>query len=172
VRVFASRGWACAATADDLQRPPKYRQTLVDPYRDHLRRRLAEEPGVAVTRLLAEIREQGYSGSANLLVRYLNQCRADAQRSTPSPRHLASWLMTKPEKLPADVHTHLQDLLARCPQLTALHGFVHGLRKDLPAVIAGLTLPYSDGPIEGANTKVKFLKRQMYGRAGFSLLRQ
>jgi hypothetical protein len=44
VRVFAIRSWACAATADDLQRPPKYRQTLVDPYRDHLRRRLAEEP--------------------------------------------------------------------------------------------------------------------------------
>ena len=56
--------------------------------------------------------------------------------------------------------------------LPALHGFVHGLRKDLPAVVAGLTLPYSNGPIEGANTKVKLLKRQMYGRAGFALLRQ
>jgi transposase len=56
--------------------------------------------------------------------------------------------------------------------LPALNGFVQGLRKDLPAVIAGLTLPYSNGPIEGANTKVKFLKRQMYGRAGFPLLRQ
>jgi transposase len=38
--------------------------------------------------------------------------------------------------------------------------------------VAGLTLPYSNGPMEGANTKVKFLKRQMYGRAGFPLLRQ
>jgi transposase len=56
--------------------------------------------------------------------------------------------------------------------LPALHAFVHGLRKDLPAVVAGLTLPYSNGPIEGANTKVKLLKRQMYGRAGFALLRQ
>ena len=56
--------------------------------------------------------------------------------------------------------------------LPALHGFVHGLRMDLPAVTAGLTLPYSNGPIEGANTKVKLLKRQMYGRAGFALLRQ
>ena len=56
--------------------------------------------------------------------------------------------------------------------LPALHGFVHGLRRDLPAVVAGLTLPYSNGPIEGANTKVKFLKRQMYGRASFALLRQ
>jgi transposase len=56
--------------------------------------------------------------------------------------------------------------------LPALHGFVHGLRRDLPAVVAGLTLPYSNGSTEGANTKVKFLKRQMYGRAGFPLLRQ
>lgn len=43
---------------------------------------------------------------------------------------------------------------------------------DLPAVAAGLTLPYSNGPIEGANTKVKLLKWQMCGRAGFALLRQ
>ncbi len=56
--------------------------------------------------------------------------------------------------------------------LPALHAFVRGLRKDLPAVVAGLTMPYSNGPIEGANTKVKLLKRQMYGRAGFPLLRQ
>jgi transposase len=56
--------------------------------------------------------------------------------------------------------------------LPALHGFVHGLRMDLPAVTAGLTLPYSNGPIEGANNKIKMLKRQMYGRAGFALLRQ
>ncbi|GAA4550150.1 hypothetical protein GCM10023175_39700 [Pseudonocardia xishanensis] len=54
----------------------------------------------------------------------------------------------------------------------ALHGFVRGLRKDLSAFVAGLTLPYSNGPIEGANTKVKLLKRQMYGRAGFALLRR
>ena len=38
--------------------------------------------------------------------------------------------------------------------LTALNGFVRGLRKDLPAVTAGLSLPYSNGPTEGVNTKV------------------
>ena len=53
-----------------------------------------------------------------------------------------------------------------------LHAFLRGLRKDLRAVLAGLTLPYSNGSIEGANLKVKLLKRQMYGRAGFPLLRQ
>jgi transposase len=198
--------YARAASAEELKRPPRYRETLVDPYRDHLRRRRAEEPGVAVTRLLAEIQELGYTGNANLLVRYLNQGRADAIRTPPSPRRLVSWLMTKPANLPAHHQQHLDDLLASCAHLTALvqrvqqfadlltgrrgddldiwmtrvdaddqpalHGFVHGLRMDLPAVTAGLTMPYSNGPIEGANTKIKFLKRQMYGRAGFDLLRQ
>ena len=56
--------------------------------------------------------------------------------------------------------------------LPALRGFVRGLRKDLPAVLAGLSLPHSNGPAEVVNTKVKLLKRHMYGRAGFALLRR
>jgi transposase len=56
--------------------------------------------------------------------------------------------------------------------LPTLHGYVHGLRMDLDAVVAGLTLLCSNGPMEGASTKVKLLNRQMYGRAGFALLRQ
>ncbi len=60
----------------------------------------------------------------------------------------------------------------RADDLPALHSFTLGLEKDKQAVIAGLTLPYSNGPTEGTNTKVKLLKRQMYGRAGFALLRQ
>jgi transposase len=37
--------------------------------------------------------------------------------------------------------------------------------------IAGLSPLYGNGPIEGANTKVKLIKRQMCGRAGCALLR-
>jgi hypothetical protein len=76
--------YARATTADQVQRPPRYREPLVDPFLDHLRRRRAEDPQVPVTRLLTEIRELGYTGSANLLVRYLNQGRADAERTPPS----------------------------------------------------------------------------------------
>ena len=36
--------YARAATAEELQRPPRYGRTLVDPYREHLRRRLAPTP--------------------------------------------------------------------------------------------------------------------------------
>jgi hypothetical protein len=76
--------YARPATAEQLQRPPRYGRTLVDPYREHLRGRLATEPNVPVTRLLAEIRELGYTGSANLLVRYLNHGRAQAERAAPA----------------------------------------------------------------------------------------
>ncbi len=36
---------------------------------------------------------------------------------------------------------------------------------------SALTLPYSNGPTEGVNTKTKRIARQMHGRAGFALLR-
>jgi transposase len=54
----------------------------------------------------------------------------------------------------------------------ALRSFVAGLRADLDAVTAGLTLPYSSGPVEGQVTRIKLLKRQMYGRAKLDLLRK
>ena len=99
--------YARAATAEHLARPPRYGRTLVDPYRDHLRRRLAAEPDVAVTQLLAEIRELGYTGSANLLMRYLNQGRAATERAVPAPRRLVSWIMTRPADLPEPDRAHL-----------------------------------------------------------------
>ncbi len=38
--------------------------------------------------------------------------------------------------------------------LAALHAFVRGLRKDLDAVVAGLSLPHSNGPIKGTKNKL------------------
>jgi len=46
------------------------------------------------------------------------------------------------------------------------------LQQDREEVLAGLTLVYSNGQVEGQVNKLKLLKRTMYGRAGFSLLRQ
>ncbi|MGW1712058.1 transposase [Streptomyces sp. NPDC002156] len=56
--------------------------------------------------------------------------------------------------------------------LPALHGFVTGIGQDLDAVVAGLSLSYSSGAVEGHNNKIKMLKRQMFGRANFDLLRK
>ena len=60
---------------------------------------------------------------------------------------------------------------ARACDLPSVHTFVRGLELDEPAVIAALTLPFHNGRTEGVNTKTKMIKRQMYGRAGFTLLR-
>jgi transposase len=50
-------------------------------------------------------------------------------------------------------------------------GFARGLRADQPAVAAALRLPWSSGLTEGHITKLKLVKRQMYGRAKLDLLR-
>ena len=52
-----------------------------------------------------------------------------------------------------------------------MKGFAGFLRQDLDAVTAGLTLPWSSGVVEGHVNRVKTLKRAMYGRASFELLR-
>ena len=69
---------------------------------------------------------------------------------------------------------HLQqwitDVLA--DDLPPLHSFVGGLQRDLDAVTAGLTLHWSSGPVEGNVNHIKMIKRQMYGRANFDLLRK
>lgn len=56
-------------------------------------------------------------------------------------------------------------------QATALAGFVAGLKRDLAAVRAALSLPWSTGPVEGQISRLKTIKRTMCGRAGFDLLR-
>jgi transposase len=199
--------YARASEPDRLRRVPQYRPTLVDPYRDHLRQRRAEEPGIPVTQLLDEIRQLGYPGSANLLHRYLNQGRADEDQAHLSPRRAARLLLTRPDHLTDRQSERCDRLAASCPQMTALrclirdsagllkpeqtnparlqtwiraaqsadlahvHSFARGLEQDHDAVIAALTTPHHNGRTEGVNTRTKMLKRQMYGRAGFTLLR-
>lgn len=60
---------------------------------------------------------------------------------------------------------------AETADLPELHIFAAGLRRDLTAVTNGLTLPWNSGPVEGTVCKIKALKRAMYGRANFALLR-
>jgi transposase len=56
--------------------------------------------------------------------------------------------------------------------LPHLRSFTNGLKRDHAAVLNGLTLAHSSGAVEGAVNRIKMLKRQMYGRANFDLLRK
>ena len=61
---------------------------------------------------------------------------------------------------------------ARAADLPHVRAFTRGLDLDIQAATAALTLPFHNGRTEGVNTKtIKMIKRQMYGRAGFALLR-
>ncbi|MFD1313320.1 ISL3 family transposase, partial [Streptomyces kaempferi] len=102
------------------RRAPRYKPTLVDPYRDHLRRRRSEDPAVPVTHLLREIKELGYTGSANLLVRYITQGRAESDKPVTTPQRFARLLLTRPENLRDKNTALLRELAAACPEMTEL----------------------------------------------------
>jgi transposase len=55
---------------------------------------------------------------------------------------------------------------------TVLKDFVVSLRRNLNAVQAALDLPWTTSPAEGQINRLKTLKRTMYGRASFELLRR
>jgi transposase len=70
-----------------------------------------------------------------------------------------------------------QDLQAWMAEAThsgidELARFARGLQDDVVAITAGLTLKWSNGVTEGHIHRLKLMKRQGYGRAGFALLRQ
>jgi transposase len=101
---------------------------------------------------------------------YLDQlCQMDA-RITRVYRLTHAFLAIVRERRGRDLEAWIT--AATGSGIDALARFAQGLQEDLAAVKAGLTLPWSNGPVEGQITRLKLLKRQSYGRAGFALLRQ
>ena len=68
----------------------------------------------------------------------------------------------------------LQNWLIRveASPFAALHSFVNGIRNDQAAVQAAFMFEWSNGQVEGQVNRLKLIKRYMYGRANFDLLRQ
>lgn len=60
----------------------------------------------------------------------------------------------------------------RQDDLPSLHTLAAGIDRDRDAVIAGLTLPWNSGVVEGHVNRIKMFKRQVLGCAGFALLRK
>ena len=61
---------------------------------------------------------------------------------------------------------------AEASGIAEVRAFAAGLRRDWDAVVAGLTLDWSSGQVEGQVNRIKLIKRQMFGRANFDLLRR
>ena len=62
--------------------------------------------------------------------------------------------------------------LVRASHIPELQRLARSIQRDKDAVLAGLTLQESNGVVEGKINKLKLIKRMMYGRAEFPLLRQ
>jgi len=74
------------------------------------------------------------------------------------------------ERTPDKLEFWLERLLES--GITALIRLAKSLKQDFAAVKAALTLPWSQGQVEGQVNRIKLIKRQMYGRAKFDLLRK
>ncbi|THA31565.1 transposase [Streptomyces sp. A1547] len=100
----------------------------------------------------------------------LKTVRAHCPELDALTRHVRAFAVMLTERqgehLPAWLDAVRQD------DLPSLHTLAAGIDRDLDAVTAGLTLPWSLGAVEGHVNRIKMLKRQMFGRAGFTLLRK
>jgi transposase len=114
--------------------------------------RRAEDLDPRQQRLLADLR--GHCSQLDRLAGHVTSFAKMMTKRT-GEQQLTGWL----ERVEADDRPEL-------------HTFATGIRQDLAAVTAGLTLPYSSGPAEGNVNRIKAIKRQMYGRASLDLLRK
>ena len=176
------------------------RATVLDPYTGYLLRRWDEGCHTA-TRPWREIRALGYPASSTTASRFLAALRLPVgQRPSvhrehrlvrpPTPRHVALLCLKHPDTLAPAQRTLLDQLGAADPTIARAYDLAHwimaatsstipdrrrfaaGRRLDLAAVQAGLMEEWSTGQTEGHINRLKTLKRQMYGRAQFDLLRQ
>jgi len=106
-------------------------------------------------KVLAEVDRtcESYRVFHTLAQRFLDLLRGPKDRGTPTG--FAAWMADAAGSSEADARR-----------------FANGLDQDRAAVKAAMALPWSNGPVEGAVNRLKTIKRQMYGRANFDLLRR
>lgn len=90
--------------------------------------------------------------------------RARCPELDAAVRHVAGFARMIKD-LSGDANTLTKWIGAVDADLPALRVFTSGLRRDLAAVVAGLTLPYNSGAVEGTVNRIKQLKAAMYGGA-------
>lgn len=88
----------------------------------------------------------------------------------PTLHTAVAWALRLDALLRRKVTGDLGEVLAAA-EGTLFERFAAGLRRDFTAISAALELPWTTSPVEGQISRLKMLKRTMYGRADFCLLR-
>ncbi len=110
--------------------------------------------------LLARLEQDEEAARVIALARRFNQLVRErgvthAAKPNPSCKAFEAWLRE-----------------ARSCWVRSVETFAAGLEQEGESIRAALTTPWSNAQVEGQVTRLKFLKRQMYGRASFDLLRR
>ena len=188
------------------------RRSVFDPYAAYVLHRWQEGMHEA-KQLYAEIRAQGFPGTARIVQRFVQALRDEPEKLPLAPTTAADrfssktatwWFIRDPKQLSTQKQAELELICQRsetarktyeltqqfmrmlrrgqdlerwlsaveASQIPELRRFARGLLTDKSAVVAGLTLSYSNGPVEAQVHKLKLVKRSMYGRAKLPLLRQ
>ncbi|MFJ1722437.1 transposase [Streptomyces sp. NPDC086796] len=194
--LHLSRGtvnrFARAADATELLFAATHRPTLIDDYRLCLHLRWMEGCTNA-SALAREIQQLGYRGDVNTVRRHLKPYRnGTIPQTAPLPhmivRRVTGWITRRPEHLTDTERKYLTELCEHSPALATTTTYArrlalmvrerrsehlaNGMRRDHAAIQAALTTTYTSGAVEGNVTRIKLLKRQMYGRANFDHLRR
>lgn len=117
------------------------------------------------------IRPEDVSPEQQVAINQLKALHPDVQTATALLEGFARMLRDRTDEQPRE---ELELWIGRAEScgLPEMGAFVTKLRQDVDAVVAGLTSAYSQGQTEGNVNRLKLLKRQMYGRAGFETLRR
>ncbi|MFJ3877191.1 transposase [Streptomyces sp. NPDC090077] len=189
--IARHRGWglntvlqyANAAQWQDTIRDIQPRPSRLDLYKPYLERRFAEG-STGVTQLHGELVSEQAPITHGMVRAHIATLRGAPSTATPRPptvRQVTGWPTRHPTALSEEDRVTLKDLLTRCPELVTAAGHVRDfgeiltgrLGATLPAWIDAVTaglLDWSSGSIEGAMNRIKKIKRQLSGRAGFELL--
>jgi transposase len=97
-------------------------------------------------------------------------CLCEASADLPAVRELALAFRQLMKERAVAAFPGWVETAAQCPVVELRH-FAVGIRQEYGAVAAALEYPWSNGPVEGQSNRLKTIKRQMYGRAKFDLLR-
>jgi transposase len=150
------RKWLERATADapevniaaPLPSPKQLAWLMVQPLES-----LAPVAAAAIARVEQDPEAARVADLARRFTALVRSC--DRGRNSHSPDDLSRWLTA-----------------AQVCGVRPLETFAEGLKQDGAAVRAALTTPWSNGQAEGQITRLKLMKRTMYGRASFDLLRR
>jgi transposase len=133
-------------------------------------------PGISTSHAAGILvkRPENRSEEETRTLKRLKTAHRTTERCCTLFEHFAGMLRDKEQRSEEQMRGRLEDWIgeAKASGVAELKAFAVKLVQDMEAVVAAMVMPYSQGQTEGRINKLKLVKRSMYGRGKFDLLRQ